>query len=195
MKRTLGVLLAVLAVSTATAWPASKPDVLTGAVFRCVRDDGRVEFTNLQQRERTGVVCTPLFDYYSTMPGRGLAGWRAFYADKDLGLLIYDDRTRRTGNVVEGWVMLSYSKPQVMPHTRKIYNRAVAKMTADCDSHDLAASTIQARRTIGSGETIVGTLLPYKEEAAPGTVDDVVVIEMCKPPQKKSTSMTTRDRS
>lgn len=183
MRMVSSALVAFFCVWPVSGFGAQNADVLPGAVYKCQTPGGKVVYSNVFTGEKH---CAALFTYLVLNTARpGLAGWRPFYRDDDIALLIYDDRTVVLGTSASSWVMYSLTKSSLAPRSHRPYTRAIAKVTADCVRHNLDTSTIQYWDVTGPNITAVEVGVGGHEEVAPNTSEDLVVAEVCKGPPKK----------
>ncbi|MEP6906783.1 MAG: hypothetical protein ABI858_02205 [Pseudoxanthomonas sp.] len=172
--------LAVFFAFTSTGHAEANKDVIQVKLYRCVGLHNAAVYTNSPADYAN---CVLLSTILAATHRPGLSGWRPFYLDSNLALLIYDQRTRPTSAGVEAWVMYGYTKLQEAKGSSRPYDRMVIKVIANCDQHDLKITTAQLWNMRGEKPKAAGMLFGYFEEVAPSTIDDLVVAEICKPPE------------
>jgi hypothetical protein len=169
-----------LPVEWITSLPQAGSDVFRRTVYTCVGADGSVNFTNMEAGPAPR-NCKPLFHYLALNTTRpGLHGWKPFYLDRKVALLLKDSPTIKSGTDAENWIMHSYPEAKLAPESHHPFSRLIAKVKADCATRVLARSKVSyVNLTYGEwspvepGTNEIHTVLP-------NTTDDLVLAELCK---------------
>lgn len=167
----------VSAVHAANSTP--NPDVKEAFVYRCVRGDHSVFYTNVEGgRSQT---CTRLIELAMPAPGRpGLSTYRVLSYNSDPVLLYSTERLDLASNPRSAWLMLSFMHPMRYGAHGQLYTRTVAKFTVDC-IHSIIEATSGYDYAVEGGRTVLVGSEPAwpSEEPAPETVADSIMKNLC----------------
>lgn len=172
--------IAVLGVSAIhAATTIVNPDVTEASVYRCVRGDNSIEFTNVEPS--SGKTCVKTFTYGLPAPGRpGLSTYRVLFYDSEPVGLYSTERLDIVGNRRSAWVMLSYAAPLRRGEHGQPYTRTVAKFTVDCVRSTIEATSGHNYAVEGGRVVIVGPEPAWPvSEPLPETVADSVLKHLC----------------
>lgn len=184
-------MLSALIVPVSAQQSPQNPDVERSVLWKC-QLAGKTEYTNITPSAQDASKCTAVSSYFGIKHRPGLASYRPFYLDDQSALLIADIRTTLKDQHGDSWIMWSFARPQKDHKSGKSYDRLVAKATVQCDTHDLTLSWINLIAVHGDQEVLVDNVTDVHEEAAPNTVDDSIVAEICKGPPKQPHSKTLK---